>query len=512
MNGSYKRTLYCKECKREIKICNSNPCSFKLNNKYLRLINRNTQFGIDETSNVQSSSPEHTNLIVPKPQDNNFNLQDLEKEITAIETENHPTNPHTNQETPPNPHQDPPKDTETPNQSEGQQETPSSNPTPPPNSASFQNSKPKRRFDKEKEFQPKYRRDYKVNGYKAEVSGKRSKKYQPKQNGKYVVKEDPQHHLIKEPNLQETDYTYDNGYYQHHPHNYFYHYDTSEIVSNLGQINDQRFIMNVHTQMPQINLIFYLNQTYKFACKSHFVCVVGYDVHGMVVEMSVSTPEMEWRLNDLRILWFDFPWEVSSLHPDTRLALSLSRVPAGSIFKARVIELTDKTIRLAPSKYSNPILKISDRMPRYRNFERCPFRYLIIMDFEATCDYCPQPKVTAKTAEIIEFPWIVIDTETLQIVDERQIYVKPDFLDGVTLYTTKLTGITKDILINQKPLRNAIQMFDGYLKNKFGITSPYGKDFRIVTDGIWDLQVQLLKEAEKKNINTDIRMVLQTIF
>lgn len=36
-----------------------------------------------------------------------------------------------------------------------------------------------------------------------------------------------------------------------------------------------------------------------------------------------------------------------------------------------------------------------------------PFRYLVIMDLEATCDFCPEPIVDASVnSEIIEFPWV----------------------------------------------------------------------------------------------------------
>ncbi len=36
-----------------------------------------------------------------------------------------------------------------------------------------------------------------------------------------------------------------------------------------------------------------------------------------------------------------------------------------------------------------------------------PFRYLVVIDLEATCDFCPEPIVDASVnSEIIEFPWV----------------------------------------------------------------------------------------------------------
>jgi inhibitor of KinA sporulation pathway (predicted exonuclease) len=55
-----------------------------------------------------------------------------------------------------------------------------------------------------------------------------------------------------------------------------------------------------------------------------------------------------------------------------------------------------------------------------------------VLDFEATCDYGPVPEVDVRTAEIIEVPWVVLDTTTGDIIHERQIYVCPDKLDAVT--------------------------------------------------------------------------------
>eukprot|EP01124_Arcella_intermedia_P009669 TRINITY_DN16322_c0_g1_i1.p1 TRINITY_DN16322_c0_g1~~TRINITY_DN16322_c0_g1_i1.p1 ORF type:complete len:709 (+),score=116.45 TRINITY_DN16322_c0_g1_i1:81-2207(+) len=205
-----------------------------------------------------------------------------------------------------------------------------------------------------------------------------------------------------------------------------------------------------------------------------------------------STPIV---LHHLRILWVDFPWEVSSWSLETRISHSQTRVPCGSVFKVKVIGLTEKWIRIIPAKYAKPELNLSASFFPLGT-PKCRWRYLVALDLEATCDYCPNPKVTTQTAEIIEFPWIVIDTHTLKILDEQQIYVRPDNLEGVTKYATKLTGISKDMVKQKGNLSDTIKLFDEYIKKKFGGS----KEFCIITDGIWDLQVQLHMEAQKKGI------------
>ena len=103
-----------------------------------------------------------------------------------------------------------------------------------------------------------------------------------------------------------------------------------------------------------------------------------------------------------------------------------------------------------------------------------------------------------ENSEIIEFPWVVLDTITLEIVYEQRIYVKPDFLDGITNYCTRLTGISKSDCENGIPLRDAIHQFDAFVTQ---FLYQYGmNNFRIVTDSVWDLQVQLRQEAARKKI------------
>jgi inhibitor of KinA sporulation pathway (predicted exonuclease) len=202
----------------------------------------------------------------------------------------------------------------------------------------------------------------------------------------------------------------------------------------------------------------------------------------------------------LRIFWIDFPDTVVNWSMTDRLLNSRNRIPKGSTFQVTIKDIKG-TQRSHPSflrlqlsnfpKVNLTALTIPLTPPK------CVCRYLVCVDFEATCDYAPIPLVNTKSAEIIEFPWVVIDTDTMQIVDTQQLYVKPDNMAGVTTFTSKLTGINSSMLIEKENLQTVLKKFHAYLRTKFGV------NFRILTDGIWDLQVQLRNEAKRKNIILD---------
>lgn len=69
-----------------------------------------------------------------------------------------------------------------------------------------------------------------------------------------------------------------------------------------------------------------------------------------------------------------------------------------------------------------------------------PYRYLCVLDFEATCERNSPPP---RPQEIIEFPVVLLDTHTLTVVDEFHQYVRPIHHPKLTDFCTELTGITQ---------------------------------------------------------------------
>lgn len=95
---------------------------------------------------------------------------------------------------------------------------------------------------------------------------------------------------------------------------------------------------------------------------------------------------------------------------------------------------------------------------RLRSYLRLWYKFSIEIPFHSKLIYkAPVPLVDTHSSEIIEFPWVVIDTESMRIVDAQHFYVKPDNMAGVTAFTSKLTGITPDMLVGQENLQTVLK-------------------------------------------------------
>jgi len=76
-----------------------------------------------------------------------------------------------------------------------------------------------------------------------------------------------------------------------------------------------------------------------------------------------------------------------------------------------------------------------------------PYRYLYCVDLEATCDEVgenesPRPLVVVPDQmETIEIGLVMIDLETLEIVDEFQRFVRPRINPLLTYFCKELTSI-----------------------------------------------------------------------
>lgn len=76
-----------------------------------------------------------------------------------------------------------------------------------------------------------------------------------------------------------------------------------------------------------------------------------------------------------------------------------------------------------------------------------PYRYLYCVDLEATCDEVdesesPRPLVVVPDQmETIEIGMVVIDLESLEIVDEFQRFVRPQINPTLTNFCKELTSI-----------------------------------------------------------------------
>ncbi|OQS02146.1 hypothetical protein THRCLA_21497 [Thraustotheca clavata] len=99
------------------------------------------------------------------------------------------------------------------------------------------------------------------------------------------------------------------------------------------------------------------------------------------------------------------------------------------------------------------------------------------MDFEATCsETLPRHEM-----ETIEFPIVVIDSQTKSIIDEFHSYVK-QVLNCGTLGTfcIQLTGITQEVVNNALPFQHVYTAAQNF-------AAPYLKNGIYITCANWDL-------------------------
>src|SRR3989344_7719483 len=142
------------------------------------------------------------------------------------------------------------------------------------------------------------------------------------------------------------------------------------------------------------------------------------------------------------------------------------------------------------------------------------YRYVVVLDLEATCEEVRNPSSSGCTGdgtenrlhhEIIEFPWAVVDLKEAKVIEQRQLYVKPEWEENrhLSAFCTKLTGITDAVLAEQgQSLKQCIAIFAQAMHDLQQQDGGVDKDLICVaTDGDWDLDVQLRGEAAAKGLD-----------
>ncbi|NP_001018450.1 3'-5' exoribonuclease 1 [Danio rerio] len=109
------------------------------------------------------------------------------------------------------------------------------------------------------------------------------------------------------------------------------------------------------------------------------------------------------------------------------------------------------------------------------------FDYICVVDFEATCEENNPPDYLH---EIIEFPMVLIDTHTLEIVDSFQEYVKPVLHPQLSEFCVKLTGITQEMVDEAKTFHQVLKRAISWLQEK-ELGTKY--KYMFLTDGSWDM-------------------------
>jgi len=119
--------------------------------------------------------------------------------------------------------------------------------------------------------------------------------------------------------------------------------------------------------------------------------------------------------------------------------------------------------------------------------------YLIILDFEATCD---EP-INPDPQEIVEFPSIVYNLKKNKIEDSFESFVKPIYNPILTDYCKNLTTITQNQV-------NTSKTFSEVYTNYLQWVSKYKSEKAVIlTYGDWDLRKCLTKQLEVSGCERD---------
>lgn len=117
--------------------------------------------------------------------------------------------------------------------------------------------------------------------------------------------------------------------------------------------------------------------------------------------------------------------------------------------------------------------------------------YLFVVDFEATCD---EPR-SGNPPEIIEFPCVVVDSKTKQVVNEFHYYVRPQNDKILSEFCKNLTGITQEQVDTALSFEEVVKLFMDLL-HKY-------EDPLLITCGDWDFREGYVS-SWKINNNKDL--------
>ncbi|XP_063881215.1 ERI1 exoribonuclease 2-like isoform X2 [Scylla paramamosain] len=131
------------------------------------------------------------------------------------------------------------------------------------------------------------------------------------------------------------------------------------------------------------------------------------------------------------------------------------------------------------------------------------FQYLVVLDFESTCW---EGKWNAPQHEIIEFPAVLLNLQSGEVISEFQQYVMPMEQPVLSSFCTNLTGITQEQVDAGVPLGTCICLFSKWMqhlceqhKMSFCAAVP-GNRVTFATWSDWDLEICLQRECTRKRI------------
>ncbi|CAD2213381.1 hypothetical protein AGDE_12884 [Angomonas deanei] len=111
----------------------------------------------------------------------------------------------------------------------------------------------------------------------------------------------------------------------------------------------------------------------------------------------------------------------------------------------------------------------------------CPYDYILVLDFEATCE---ERHTLTYLHEIIEFPVVVVDVRLQRVVSEFHRFVRPRYKPQLSDFCKSLTGIRQEDVDSATSLEEVIRQFERW----YNATIPLGSRTVFATDGPADFQ------------------------
>ena len=127
------------------------------------------------------------------------------------------------------------------------------------------------------------------------------------------------------------------------------------------------------------------------------------------------------------------------------------------------------------------------------------FRYFAVLDFEATCD----DKQKMSPQEVIEFPTVLVDGLTMEVVAKFESFVRPVHHPTLSPFCTKLTSITQDMVDGAEEFNAVWTKHQQWLESHgLDLNEPEElASWTFVTCGDWDLRTMLPEQLSASNID-----------
>uniref|UniRef100_A0A2P2I771 ERI1 exoribonuclease 3-like n=1 Tax=Hirondellea gigas TaxID=1518452 RepID=A0A2P2I771_9CRUS len=122
------------------------------------------------------------------------------------------------------------------------------------------------------------------------------------------------------------------------------------------------------------------------------------------------------------------------------------------------------------------------------------YKYFLIVDFEATCEE-GFDNTDPVTQEIIEFPALKLNTETLKVEAIFREFVRPRLSPILSPFCSCLTGISQDTIDESSSFPEVLSRFNAWYADEIG-----SEKCLTITHGNWDLQCMLPIQCKRENM------------